>query len=235
MSDRDREIVDLYFRNALTEQADVEYFNARMEDVDFKQMVEEETAIIEALGNHDAAQMKKRLQKLESNISKKPNIRIIVAVLLLAALLAFLVQFLLSEHTTPLQSEEVYAQFYTTYPNIIDPLTKGASDAPSIFQLFEQRDFQLVIDAWSEKENRTDAESFYLAMAYLEIGKYVLAEPILGSIQEGQFMDDAAWYGVLVCIRLERGDCLQRLEAIAEAEGSVYGGKALDIMNFISN
>ena len=231
MSDRDREILDKYFRNALTEESDKVYFNARMNDADFKQVLEEESAIISGLETYDSSIMKQRLQKMETKISTKARLQKIVLAVLALILTALVAWQILTKSKNESQQERLYAEYYSTYPNIIDPLTKGAGDESSIFQMYERGDFQTVIESLEGRENLSNSETFYLAMSHLELGNYSSANAHLEDVKEGQFVDDAIWYKGLICLRLQGGNqCMPQLNEIANDQENAYQQRANDLL-----
>ncbi|MCB0669054.1 MAG: tetratricopeptide repeat protein, partial [Saprospiraceae bacterium] len=100
--------------------------------------------------------------------------------------------------------EELYARFYTTYPNSISPLTKGSQESEMDgFQAYELGRYDQAMRLLSEEDS--DTARFYLALAELGSFQTENAEVLLTDIGSapGYYQIPALWYLALVNLKQE--------------------------------
>lgn len=232
MSERDDILIDKYLRGDLSKEEEL-LLEERMKDADFKMKMDEATLLLEVLKEEDAKKLKSRMQSLEKeefegdrkNLNYTKLGFVVAAILLIAALTYFALS--RSEKSEPL---EIYAAFYEPYPNVIDPIVKGASDSYSVYQHYEAKDYKKVIQLLDSKDSNTLDEHFYRASTYLAQKDFAKASTIFQQMQISEKYGDAAqWYLALICIHQNKS-CNELFDAIAKDASNIYNMKAADLL-----
>ena len=204
LNSRDIEVLDKFAQNQLSEEDQV-YFEGRLDVPEFKREVDFIVDLGQVSSLRGRAIRKGELQSLEANLkekhSKSKYKKILPWIVILILILSFLYLLKIRGTHTP---EDLYAQFYEPYPNLISPLRMGEEEVdPDVFQLYELKNYTEVIKSLKPESTLSEPQSFYLALSYLAIEDWNQSETILEKFTnfEGRFFHAARWYRALILLR----------------------------------
>ncbi len=125
---------------------------------------------------------------------------------------------------------DIYQVHFKQFPNLVDPIEKGNSEASTISQLYESRNY---MDAASSVP--TDSlQRFYQALAYMESEAFADAALILEELASTpgfRFMDEARWYLALCYYRQQRWtDSRTLFENIGENDDHPYQMESIQLL-----
>lgn len=233
MSEKDDILIDAYLRGNLTSE-DKLLLEQKLKEKDFKQKYNEATLLLEVLKEEDAKKLKSRMQSIEKaefgtnksqGIFNTMKLGILALIIIFSGLIYFLI------FTSSDNSEEIYATFYEPYPNVIDPIVKGSSNVPSIYQFYELKDYSKVINDLTSRSSLDIDEQFYLASSYLGENDYTKASTQFEALKNSaKYADPSQWYLALICINQNQSSCEEMIYSIASDKSNMYSGKAKELL-----
>jgi len=231
-------LIDKYIREELNPEEKVQ-FDKMKDDPNFNSKLRERQQLYEAIKINDAKSMKKVLKNIEKNITKKKRdvvhfsnwIKRIAAILILSVLLIGTYYF----SNLSGSKLQVFNEYYSAYPNVIDPITKGNNSKPSLYQIYEMKEYQKVISILLIKKTKlTNTEHFYLASSYLGLKQTSKAKSIFKNlIKDEQFAQPSQWYLALICLIENNQGCKEHFSLIANNKSHSYYEKAKKILKNI--
>ncbi|MBK8504205.1 MAG: hypothetical protein IPL46_19560 [Saprospiraceae bacterium] len=151
----------------------------------------------------------------------------------IAAAVLFLIAFgVITTYLIPSTSTtQLYLEYYKPYPNLIDPVQKGApKEDVSLSQLYEMSDYAQV-----EKMTPKDSlEAFYFALSHLALNQFETAITILQPIAEDskhRFYPAAQWYLALAYLQTESDKGEAILSVISQSANHDFSGSARDLLD----
>lgn len=155
-TEQDITLVEKYFDAELSSD-ELRHFNSRVEhDEDFKALVQREKIIIGAIRNQGLIDNLLYLKSIEEKIQGDQSFPLASGIkgwyyYAAAAVVALLVAvaFLLPGKEN---ADELFAAYFTPYPNLVQPLTRGneTTERPRAFQDYEQRNYQAAAEGFKE-------------------------------------------------------------------------------------
>ncbi|MEM9390293.1 MAG: hypothetical protein AAGA02_07465 [Bacteroidota bacterium] len=232
MDDARLELFDRYFRNEMSD-SEVQSFEQQItKDADFKKAFEDYALLISGIELSAAGDIKSRLREQERKYSKQkksyaPYLKIAASIIFVAA-----VSFLIYNYRAQPNYQDLFEKHYVPYPNVVDPINRAEqSTEPSVFQLYENKQYEEVIERLSNGSN-SDDEQFYLAQAQLASGNIKKAIDSFKKVNtKSRFYQTAQWYLALCYLSTENTDLLKpSLESIIDAKGD-YSKQASSILD----
>ncbi|WP_276374384.1 tetratricopeptide repeat protein [Chryseolinea sp. H1M3-3] len=240
-TEHDITLMERYFDSELS-VTELEHFHSRVAtDATFKALVQREKILIGAIRNQGLLDNLQYLKAIEDKIQgnqahpASPKIQrwyYYAAAAVVTILLS--VTFLLP---TQKSSDELFAEYFTTYPNFVEPTTRGSNEATNraeAFQAYEQKDYQKAAALFTKmlNENRESGVLLLLGNSNLMLGKTKEAkENFVTLIEEFDELDiQAKWY--LSLCYLKSGDtenARKILKELGETEVS-YASKAKELL-----
>jgi len=231
ISELDIELIDRYLDGTLKD-SDKDKIEARRTESVFEEYLQEQILIREVLQEKGRAQLKSSLQGLESELEEKTRIVPFYNQYrnwLIAAAAAVIIGIIGIGRWNSPSSNSLYESYYTTYPNLVDPLTKGESKSLSPFQLYEQRDYKAAIERLSDMP-KSNAQQWYLSLSYIGSDNYREATQLLNEIisdTQHTYYDAAQWYRALLYLKEEeKAKCKELLLEIEQNTKHPYAAKA---------
>ena len=230
MENTDLELFDGYIADSLSLE-DKSAFEQRLEtDASLKKRFEEYKVIVGGIKISRANALKQKLVRQESKYVSTPSIKPVLYKI--AATLIFVVAatFIVNQFTSEKSYEELYQEYYSPYPNIIDPVSRSEkNNSSSLFQLYEEQKYTEVINALEDKE-RTEEERFYLSQTYMAVGQFNKALLEAHNIStNSRFYAPSQWYIALIHLNIQDTTALtKQLDFIITAKGD-YKKRALDL------
>lgn len=219
LKDTDHQLIDKFLRGQLdaTEQ---KLFNEKQGDVDFQKELtwrSNSLAVIKKSGRQD---LKKKLQlldkKMEAEKSTAPQSGKVVHInrsiwLSIAATFLILMGMFWWWNMQATNSEDIFAQNFEPYPNVVAPIVKSdaqeLTEAELAFQTYEKKNYSQAIPLL-EKINTPEGK-FYLGLTHLAQGNTSNAIAILKPISEQsshRFYQASQWYLALAFFKNKEVD-----------------------------
>lgn len=215
MEDRYGALIDDFLRGVLTaeQRREVEYLLNH--DENFRKELDFRKGTASAFARIRHQELKSRLAKLADKQKQDaaflhPAVKNRKRIGYAAAILAFCVVglgFLLFIKTTP-STEELYAGYFSAYPNVILPLERsaGTPDPRSkAYALYEAEQYQQAYDLFTTLDADTDPEAlFYAALSAMEVDRIEDAIRLLGNYERTpapKLDRQAKWYLALAYIK----------------------------------
>lgn len=227
-------LIDKYLRGELSQEEQIA-FDKKMLDVEFINQINKYKILYESLKEQDKSNLKSFLQEVESEIIEQTpkKIRYIKIISGIAAIfLIFITSFFIYNNINQeLETKDLYALYYKPYPNITDPITKG-QNSYSVFQKYENGDYQSVIKYFQNKNELNEEERFYLASSFLGFNKYEEAKKQFEQIiDDNKFGQASQWYLALICLVDQSQDCSHLFEKISNNPNHIYSQLASSILS----
>jgi hypothetical protein len=241
-TEQDIALLEKYFDAELSE-AELTFFHSKVaQDEAFKLLVQREKIIIGAIRNQGLMDNLQYLKSIEDKIQgdqanpTSPRIKTwyYYAAAAVVTLLISVTFFLLpSQHT----SEELFASYFTAYPNIFEPTMRGSdvtTKRTEAFQAYEQKDYQKAAELFAVllAEEKDPEVLLLLGNSNLMLGHTPEAQQnFVTLIQDFDDLDiPAKWYLSLSYLKSgDRENARKILEELGETEVS-YASKAKELL-----
>ena len=243
-TEQDITLVEKYFDSELSSE-ELNHFNARVEhDEDFKALFQREKIIIGAIRNQGLIDNLLYLKSIEEKIQGDQSFPIAsgikgwyyyAAAAVVALLVAVAVLLPGKENT-----DELFAAYFTPYPNVVQPLLRGneSTERAEAFQEYEQKNYVAAAEGFKELLDRKEEPGILLLLgnSNLMLGKSEEAqENFITLIRNYDEFDlQAKWF--LSLSYLKSGDtesARKILEELGETEVS-YAAKAKELLEKVN-
>lgn len=217
------DLLNGYFENSLSDEELNLFEELLQNNADFKAEFEFRKELKSAIQHSKRAELKEKLRKHEtqnSNLRKLvSNWRYVAAAVLV---LGFGSYFILNNLQN---SNDVFTQYYETYPNVVSPVVRADSSDTSLeakaFLAYENKDFKQAESLFSElfKTQQQEYALFYQAMSYLEIeGKTSDAISLLEKTEwTNEFKEKSLWYLAMAHLKMKnKQEAKKSLERLNE-------------------
>lgn len=150
--------------------------------------------------------------KIEQHQVKNASSRIKIIWYWIAAAVIVIVSLFTLLPRPATEQNQLFVDFYTPYPNTIDPIRKGENSQLSGYQTYELGEYKKAISTF-EQSLLNDTMTFYLGLSYLGDENFQQAAKLLQSVAKKDFMYEipAKWYTALIQIRLNQKDTAEFL------------------------
>lgn len=223
MKEEDLILIEKYFSDSLTKDEHA-LFESRKNDPDFlaeltfQEDLKKVNQVRERRDIHKVLQSEERrfLQDRKTSGMRSFWLRSVAAVFLIAV-----IGFTIWSTSRQVSGEELYARFYTAYPNSISPLTKGSQELEMDgYQAYELGRYDQAIRLLSKEDS--DTARFYRALAELGSLQTENAEVLLSNIASvpGYYQIPARWY--LALINLKQEEFTEAREHLQQVKNSSH-------------
>lgn len=245
-TENDIDLVERYF-DAELNMEEMENFSTRVaHDEAFKSLVQREKIIIGAIrsqGLQDNLQYLKSIEeKIQGNQSSPtvPRIRnwyYYAAAAVVTLLISVTYLLLPSQHTT----EELFASYFTAYPNVFEPTMRGTNMATTrteAFQAYEHKNYEKARELFTTllAAEKDPEVLLLLGNSNLMLGHTAEArQNLVTLIQDFDDLDiPAKWYLSLCYLKSgDRENARKMLEELGETEVS-YASKAKELLEKVN-
>ena len=208
-------LIEKHLAGVLTPEETIQ-FEALRRNPSFEEELNFQKDIVAAARAKDREEIRHLLAAEENKIeqhqrknasSSNRNIRYWIAAAAIA--IAILFTFLLRSTR---EQNQLFVEFYTPYPNTIDPIRKGENPQLSAYQTYELGEYKRAITTF-EQGALNDTMTFYLGLSYLGDKKLQEAAELLKSVSKKDFTYEipAKWYTALIHIRLNQNNTAESL------------------------
>jgi tetratricopeptide (TPR) repeat protein len=217
LQEQDHALIEKHLLDRLstTEQS---VFEERMSDSDFKKELDVQRDLMVAFKSEGRAHLKNQLQSFEKNIKgaakSDSTVKInsfrsfsIGRILTIAASIAFLLfaGYWLS-NLAP-SNEQLFAQYFSDYPNVVAPIDKGVSDSDPIFkafQTYELKEYEKALSLISALNVQNETTAFYKGLCELALDHPQKAIAYLDNVKDTSLSiyQASLWYKALAFLKL---------------------------------
>ncbi|MFN3851348.1 MAG: tetratricopeptide repeat protein [Spirosomataceae bacterium] len=211
MSTEHELLIEKYFENNLTESEKAQFEVLINSNATFKDAVEFEKNLKNAIHHKERNELKNQLKSIE----KKQETKVVAmprwiwlaaasVIIVGAALWLFIFK-------TP-TNEDLFAQNFQVYPNVIAPSVRGTSttdgDKKLAFELYEQEKYKEAIEIFEKtaKETKEEYPAFYVGQCYMALGDYQKAiSSFSGAVltdEKFPFDTQRKWYLALAYLKI---------------------------------
>ncbi|ARN76789.1 hypothetical protein BST97_01545 [Nonlabens spongiae] len=133
-------------------------------------------------------------------------------------------------------AENVYDQYYESYPNLIQPVVRGGtieSDLDQFYQYYENEEYRLAIETSRQLADPSNDLRFYVAMCYLELNQKQEALDRLGKIKstDERIRPAILWYKALIYIDRDQNDkAIQNLDSLSKTYPSFMTSEVHELL-----
>ncbi|WP_179009183.1 tetratricopeptide repeat protein [Winogradskyella forsetii] len=201
---KNEELIALYFEGKLNTSEKARFEDLLQNDANFKAQVTLEEEVKTAIISTKKDDLRQRLQQLEQPKKKSKYYIIAIAA---SIVIAFGVFGLLQSKET-LSNQELYAQYYEPYSNIIAPASRGdelKDEKSKAFRYYDTKDYKTALDKFNSLYDTTQ-ESYYLfyqGVCELELSNTQNAIAIFKSHQNytDKLFTQSNWYLALAYLK----------------------------------
>jgi len=220
------ELPDRFFKGSLTAEEKLKLEDLLRTDAEFREEFELQQATREAVVRNKHSELKAFLGEVEEELAGgqkvrkiQPKVYLKVAAGLVLLVAATLLILNLTESRDEASDMDSFLAYYTTYPNVVSPITRGEELNPedlekAAFIAYENRDYSLSDSLFTKiLPYQTDYVQFYKGISKFELGQYDSAIHYFDNYlySDGtQLRDQAKWYMALSY--LVKGDTLKGKE-----------------------
>lgn len=224
-------LIHKYFQQTLTNQERVELEMLLENDPEFKDTFELEKdlhVVLLETGKEDLKQQFDDFEQREyqeSETSSPTFLRYAIAACIIIGLSVYGVKFF----TNTTNSDDLFAQNFEPYRNIVLPIERGEgleTTEEEAFFKYETKDYKNAILGFESEFSQTQKPYFlfYSANAYLAIGNTKKAIPLLEKHQtfNDDFYEKSRWYLALAYIKEKDKKSIPILEEMSKSKGYHY-------------
>lgn len=232
MNEKEEVIVNRYLRKENLTELETSQIEEILSNPEFANQIQEMKYILLHIENEETKQLMSILNKTETKLkAKNYSLFRILAILAVIGLLIFTVfyNFNINKDIKQDSTDELFAQYFKPYPNIIDPISKGGGDI-SIFQVYEKEQYEEVIGQLKVKQVLSEDEKFYFALSYMSVGEFDNAEQQFSSVDDTKYDYAVLWYKALICLSKEGSLCKALFTEIQNSENQ-YSELSAKLLN----
>lgn len=221
------ELLDRFFKGSLTADEKLMLKDLLRSDAEFREEFELQQSIREAVIRSKHTELKAFLGEVEGELASGQKVQKIhpysylwkVAAGLALLVAATLLILNLTENRDSAPAMDSFLAYYTAYPNVVSPITRGEELNPedlekAAFIAYENKNYSLSDSLFTKiLSYQTDYIQFYKGIAKFELGQYDSAIHYFDNYlySDGtQLRDQAKWYMALAY--LVKGDTLKGKE-----------------------
>ncbi|UGS22901.1 tetratricopeptide repeat protein [Flavobacterium channae] len=168
-------LLNNYFEGILSEKEKQQFDELLANDSEFKTEFEFQKKAKVAVALSERQKLKNQLKEIENSRKLKNNNKTwlsIAASIVVVLSLGFI--FFWNSSTT---NDDLYADFYETFPNIEAPTTRGENNLnikSEAFYAYDSKDYKKATELFSEiyKVEKTDYAIFYIGLSEMELNEH---------------------------------------------------------------
>lgn len=224
-------LITAYFEGRLTNEQSLELQNRLQSDDAFLREFTFQKKLKKAIRAEERTTLKTQFNRLHKKKQMRQNFIQYMAIAASFIILFSLVNIIFFHKGV--DKNTIYAEYFTEFPNISQPVVRGASDEENItepaFQAYDKRNYKLAIALFSKAH--TEEGNFYKAISEMVIHHHYAAEADFAKINRDQFQykDHLIWYEALNFIKLDKID--KAKANLKSLENSYYNDKAKKILS----
>lgn len=234
-SDSLENIIDKITRDIPLSPEEKEILHVAMKDQSFEKELQMRQNIAQSFQLFGREKLKSKLQEIEEKRRKSKRNKLWIIIILVLILLSALLYKIINTGSDLTVPAQLYAENFIPYPNVIDPISKGAQEIESGYVLYELKKYDEAFQVLS-RENNTQS-LFYQAMILniqqLHQEAILKYQQIINS-DTSNYKERAQWYLALSFLAID--DTENSINIINEILGSpdhFYYEKANELLKKI--
>lgn len=217
-------LITKYFEQQLSEEEKVLFATLLQEDAAFAKEVAYQQNVKKAIVLNEREALKHTLQSFESE--KKSN-KIPTLYWFSAAVVVLFFGGLTWFQLKSSSPEQLYQEYYQSYPNVLAPTVRGDSERnlkSDAFYEYDSGNYEKSLELFSKiyKEEAVDYALFYQAMSLMELKQYADAIALFDQFKTADnnaFSPFVKWYKALSYLKLnEKEKAVQLLKELSKEE-----------------
>lgn len=237
--DKDIELLEGYLENTLSPEDNAAVETRLRTDSDLHQLLADLKILRASIRENSRVQLKQELIDIENALSEKPEAKSVSfrpwLIGVAASVVLIVATFLL--WPKPTNTQELFAQYFEPYPNVIMPTVRGDLEPDTTlmakaYRAYDSGDYEKAITFFEQVKAKDEGVYLYLGNSYLADNEpekaIVCFEKVINDFEV--FDEQAEWYLSMCYIRA--GDLKKAkdlLNTIASKEGS-YKIKAEQVL-----
>ena len=208
------ELIALYFEGKLNSEQQAYFDELLRNDVGFKEELEFEQAVKTAIISTKKDNLRNKLHRLETPKEKKNYVFIGIA----ASIIIALGVFGLLKTSQSFTSDELYAQYFEPYSNIIAPSSRGDASKNEIniaFRYYDSKNYKIASEKFESlfASSETSYFLFYQAICELLIDNTDKAIKLLEQHKKynDRLSNQTSWYLALAFLKANQTDTAKEL------------------------
>lgn len=208
------ELIALYFEGKLNSEQQVYFDELLRNDMGFKEELEFEQAVKTAIISTKKDNLRNKLHRLEPPKEKKNYVFIGIA----ASIIIALGVFGLLKNSQSFTGDELYAQYFEPYSNIIAPSSRGDASKNEIniaFRYYDSKNYKIASEKFESlfASSETSYFLFYQAICELLIGNTDKAIKLLEQHKKynDRLSNQTDWYLALAFLKSNQTDTAKEL------------------------
>ncbi len=203
------ELIVKYYRGTLTKSERLEFDSLMQTNEGFKTEVNDYQDIQQAFKLNEREDLKTFLNRIDKkNTLKRPFSTLFTKskLTLIATAACLILAFFYFLNNTQ-SNEELYASFFEEYPNVLQPIIRGADENINYnaFRAYENKDYRNAELAFENliKIDKNPNLEFYYAMTLLNQNNFDKAKKVLNSLKakKQDFLAETYWYCALIALK----------------------------------
>jgi tetratricopeptide (TPR) repeat protein len=215
LKEQDQFLIEKYLLGQLS-TSERSAFDNRLADPDFKKELDLQNDLMVAFQAEGRTELKRELQSLESKIQRTSNSQepkpktarlfTIGRILAIAATVSLLIVIGFWMTNRSVSGEQLFAENYVPYPNVVAPISKSDAEVSlrdQAFQAYERKAYQDALDQFERLNTEDDAVKLYSGLSRLALDNLDSAISSFDLIidQESPYFAAAQWYKALALIK----------------------------------
>lgn len=214
-------LIRKYFEYQLSEEEKMLFASLLQNDAAFAKEVEYQKNVKKAITLNEREALKQKLKSYEA----KPKLS--TAYWLSAAVVILFFGGLTWFQLKPFSPEELYQEYYQSYPNVVAPTVRGDNEGnikSDAFYEYDSGNYEKSLTLFSKiyADEGVDYALFYKAMSLLELNRYkeaIASFDLIETTDNNAFTPFVKWYKALSYLKLnEKGKAIELLRELAEKE-----------------
>lgn len=246
MEEKDLELIERYLSQQLSDQESKEFEKRLENDNELKKAKEDTESLISGIHYASKKELYQKLQLLDKAMPPyEPEGKVVkwytnpMAWGVAASISLVIIGWIFFLNPASQDQDDLFAQHFEVYPNIIAPTVRGAEADTAIkkqaYYLYDLGQYQEAIEELSElsKEEDNGAVMLYLGISYLSLNDNENAIRSFEQYRQSQFetfLPQANWYLGLTYLRIgDRNQAKKIWEEIPE--GNSYRNKVTEVLS----
>lgn len=233
--------IERYLIGELSQQELAAFKAELLVDESLKEKVENHRQFLKGLEIGFNKELKSFLVEEETKIRAQPTkepkrVKSFYILFGMAAAVALLIVSVFVLRTQPISQDELFAQYYQTYPNVEQPVSRSENNANNPYALYEQGAYEKALILFSDihaSDPENAALPYYSALCHLELGQAKEAIEFLDQVvvmQSDKYSRPATWYLSLSYLKSGNTKKTKAILKQLQLEEDVYADKAKGLL-----
>lgn len=245
ISKKDFDVIQKYIRDNLNPD-DKMYFDSRVKNSEFRKELWSQVKILEAVEDIQTENLKEYLKSLDFKVtkakkisreSKRPSIELLLKYAAIVAGLLLAAYFIKTSLLSEVDNEELFADYYQTYPAKFIERGGGNVNADIIFKSamdqYRIGNYPKALQLFEASKNDDEIHLIYVATSLMELKQYDKAQVLFIELMNSDNFEIAQvseWYHILINLKSGKDKkVLESLEKLLMNPNHLFNKKATQL------